>query len=405
MNADLVVALPSKGALQASTMALLERCFLSVSGDGGGRSYNARIKGIPGAAVLYARADEIPQIVRSGRAHVGITGLDLYRESQDGESGRVQLLLDDLGYGSANLEVGVPKVWIDVADLADLIEVAHDIRHRHARPLLVATKFPNLTRRHFISHGFSDFRLVQSLGATEAAPRSGLADIVVDLVSSGATFTANGLTTIEGGLVLRSQACLVASGNTGAWSTSALGQFRHMAELVDAALRAQRRRSLRATFASPPTLGPAGALSAPHLTAAPPAAPTSTPAAPTPAAGVNGQLPVELSGLLSDVKLYRLESGQGELTASFDRRDVHQVLGLVRSAGATQAEVIECEIMASYGAPWIESFATGLRPVGPRGRADDATSPANSADSADSDGEPLGDDVAAVEAGHQPDRA
>lgn len=326
MSAELVVALPSKGSLHAATVALLERCFLRITGDSGGRSYNARLAGIPGAAVLYARADEIPEIVASGRAHVGITGLDLFLETQIGQPGlRAQLLLDDLNFGSANLEVGVPKVWIDVACLTDLFEVAHDIRLRHARPLLVATKFPNLTRRHFISHGFSDFRLVQSLGATEAAPRSGTADVIVDLVSSGITFTANGLTTIEGGLVLASQACLIACGRPDAWSAPVVETFRHVGELVDAALRAQRLRLLRATFPRD-----------------------------------SGELSPALANLLSEVKLYRLESGQSELVASFDRRHVHQVLAQVRSAGATEADVTACEIMASHGAPWIETFTAHL---------------------------------------------
>jgi ATP phosphoribosyltransferase len=323
----LVVALPSKGTLHGPTISLLERCFLHVTRDSGGRSYNGLISGIPGASVLYARADDIPDIVRSGRAQVGITGLDLFLESHDSESSkRLQLLIEDLAYGGAALEIGVPVSWIDVRSFDDLIEVAHDIRHQHARPLLVATKFPNLTRRHFIASGLSDFRLVQSLGATEAAPRSGTADIIVDLVSSGATFDANGLTTLAGGLVLQSQACLIATGNLGIWSPRAVDELGHFGELIDAAIRAQTRRMLQAAF--PATLE---------------------------------ELPKSLVGLLAEIKLYRTSGGDTcDLVATFARSDVHEVLSETRQAGALQANVLECEIMAEYASPRIGPFIATL---------------------------------------------
>jgi ATP phosphoribosyltransferase len=328
MSGHLTVALPSKGSLHGSTLALLERCFMRVTRDSGGRSYSGRIAGLPGAAVLYARADEIPEIVRSGRAQVGITGLDLVMESQDGEasSKRLEVLIEDLAYGGAALEVGVPVSWIDVSSLADLVEVAHDVRTEHARPLLVATKFPNLTRRHFIRNGLSDFRLVQSVGATEAAPRSGTADIIVDLVSSGATFDANGLTTVSGGLVLQSQACLIASSSLGVWSSSAaVDELEHFGELIEAAIRAQTMRMLQATF------------------------PSST-----------DELPKSLSNLLAEIKLYRSDGDHCELVATFDCSAVHQVLAETKQAGALQAIVLECDIMAEYASTRIGPFVATL---------------------------------------------
>ena len=326
MTDHLTVALPSKGTLHGPTVGLLERCFLRVTRDSGGRSYNGHISGIPGAAVLYARADEIPDIVRAGRAQVGITGLDLFLESQESEaSKRLQVLIDDLAYGGAMLEVGVPVSWIDVRSFDDLIEVAHDIRHQHARPLLVATKFPNLTRRHFVTNGLSDFRVVQSAGATEAAPRSGTADIIVDLVSSGVTLDANGLTTIAGGQVLRSQACLIASSNAGLWSPAAIDELEHFGELIDAAIRAEKMRVLEATF--PPSLA---------------------------------DLPKSLDRLLAEVKLYRSEGGQCELVATFACSDVHEVLSEAKQAGALHANIVACEVMADYSSPRIGTFIASI---------------------------------------------
>ena len=75
----------------------------------------------------------------------------------------------------------------------------------------VATKYLNLTRRFFSQRGIADYRIVESLGATEAAPASGTADLVVDITTSGATLAANGLKVLDDGVILRSEANLIAS--------------------------------------------------------------------------------------------------------------------------------------------------------------------------------------------------
>ena len=75
----------------------------------------------------------------------------------------------------------------------------------------VATKYVNITRRFFAGHGIADYRIVESLGATEGAPATGAADLIVDITTTGATLRANGLKVLADGIVLRSQAYLVAS--------------------------------------------------------------------------------------------------------------------------------------------------------------------------------------------------
>ncbi len=67
--------------------------------------------------------------------------------------------------------VAVPQAWIDVRSMSDLDEVASDMRVRHGKRLRIATKYVNLTRRFFADHGVADYRIVESLGATEGAPR------------------------------------------------------------------------------------------------------------------------------------------------------------------------------------------------------------------------------------------
>ena len=116
-----------------------------------------------------------------------------------------------LGFGHANVVVAVPQAWIDVHGMADLDDVATAFRLKHDRKMRVATKYVNLTRAFFSTHGITDYRIVESSGATEAAPAAGTAELIVDITTTGATLAANGLKVIEDGVILRSQANLVAA--------------------------------------------------------------------------------------------------------------------------------------------------------------------------------------------------
>ena len=105
----------------------------------------------------------------------------------------------------------MPQAWIDVRSMADLDDVATAFRLKHDRKMRVATKYVNLTRDFFSQHGIIDYRIVESPGATEGAPAAGTAELIVDITTTGATLAANGLKVIEDGVILRSQANLVAS--------------------------------------------------------------------------------------------------------------------------------------------------------------------------------------------------
>ena len=129
---------------------------------------------------------------------------------------RTALLLP-LGFGRCDVVVAVPEAWIDVVTMEDLDDVAAGFRPRHGRRLTVATKYVNLTRRFFAGHGIADYRIVESLGATEGAPATGAADLIVDITTTGATLRDNGLKVLADGVILRSEAHLVAS-RTAAWT-------------------------------------------------------------------------------------------------------------------------------------------------------------------------------------------
>ncbi|RWF92239.1 MAG: ATP phosphoribosyltransferase, partial [Mesorhizobium sp.] len=146
-----------------------------------------------------------------GSVDLGITGEDLLRESLADWEARAEIVAR-LGFGNADVVVAVPDIWLDVDTMADLDDVAADFRQRHGRRLRIATKYWRLTQQFFSQkHGIQVYRIVESLGATEGAPAAGLADVVVDITTSGSTLRANHLKVLADGVILRSQACLAAS--------------------------------------------------------------------------------------------------------------------------------------------------------------------------------------------------
>ena len=209
-DAPLVLAVPSKGRLQENATAFFGRAGLKFVKSRGERDYRGAIAGVDGAEVAFLSASEIVAQLSSGAAHIGITGEDLVREQLSDADAAVEMLTP-LGFGHANVVVAVPQAWIDVRSMADLDDVASAMRARHGKKLRVATKYVTLTRRFFAQHGLADYRIVESLGATEGAPAAGTAEIVVDITTTGATLSANALKVLDDGVMLASEANLVAS--------------------------------------------------------------------------------------------------------------------------------------------------------------------------------------------------
>jgi ATP phosphoribosyltransferase len=122
--------------------------------------------------------------------------------------------------------------------MADFDEVALAFHNKRGKRLRIATKYFNLTRSFFATHGINDYRIVESLGATEGAPAAGSAEAIVDITSTGATLVANGLKILEDGVILKSQANLVAS--LGAdWNGNARAAARAILDRLDATSRAE----------------------------------------------------------------------------------------------------------------------------------------------------------------------
>ena len=209
-SAKLSIAVPSKGRLKDQAADLFERAGLALRKTGHERLYRGRIKGLDGVEVVYLSAAEIVHQLKAGRVQLGITGEDLIRETLADVDGSVEFLAP-LGFGRADMVVAVPDCWVDVRRMADLEDVAAQFAREHGRRLRVATKYMNLTRRFFAASGVAGYRIVESVGATEATPAAGTAELIVDITTTGTTLRANHLKVLEDGLILKSQAHLFAS--------------------------------------------------------------------------------------------------------------------------------------------------------------------------------------------------
>jgi ATP phosphoribosyltransferase len=223
----LVLAVPAKGRLQENAEAFFARSGLEVA---------------------YLSASEITAQLAAGAVHLGVTGEDLVREQMPDADSKV-VLIEGLGFGFATVVVAVPQAWIDVRTMADLDDVATSFRHTHGRKMRVATKYINLTRDFFSAHGIVDYRIVESSGATEGAPAAGSAELIVDITTTGATLAANGLKIVEDGIILRSQANLVAARGA-AWDAGTRETARVILDRVAAQARAKAFREVRARFAA-----------------------------------------------------------------------------------------------------------------------------------------------------------
>ncbi|MEG6508704.1 ATP phosphoribosyltransferase [Methyloligella sp. 2.7D] len=212
----LSIAIPSKGRLMEATATLFERADLGLRKVGHERGYRGALDAYDDVEVVFLSASEIVHHLKAGQVHLGVTGEDLVRETIYDVEREVELVVP-LAFGRADVIVAVPACWIDVTGVGDLEDVAAQFAQVHGRRLRVATKYLNLTRRFFAQKGVSGYRIVESAGATEGTPAAGTAELIVDITTTGTTLRANHLKVLDDGLILSSQAQLVAAHNA-EWS-------------------------------------------------------------------------------------------------------------------------------------------------------------------------------------------
>jgi ATP phosphoribosyltransferase len=212
------IAVPSKGRLREPAIQLLHDAGLGPETPGDrALAFPCRNAPVEG---LLVRADDIPEYVQDGVVDCGITGIDIVRER-----GADVVELVRLGFGACALEAAVPN-----ESAVTTVEGLCGAR--------VATSFPRLARELL-----PDAELVDVHGSVELAPRLGLADAIVDLVSSGSTLRTNGLRSV--GVLLESEAVLIGGRQGDGAARQLAGIFR---SVVDA--RAARYLMLNAPEAA-----------------------------------------------------------------------------------------------------------------------------------------------------------
>ena len=210
---DLIaIGLPSKGRLKEKSIRFFNDKGLKIVQSEKERNYFGTIENKPNVKIIFLHAKEIIQRLGDGTLDIGISGLDLLKESGKKLQAKINVQ-KKLDYGNANLVVAVPDDWIDVQTIADLEEVSFDIRSRVYTRLRVATKYPNLTNQFLISRGVTQYKIVSSLGATETYPFIGSSEIITDITSTGKTLADNSLRVLKDGLILESVACLMYAKN------------------------------------------------------------------------------------------------------------------------------------------------------------------------------------------------
>ncbi len=179
---DTIVLAVPKGRILKELRPLLDRVGVVPSAtfdDENSRDLRFRTN-VPGVEIIRVRSFDVPTFVAFGAAELGVAGSDVLMEF-------------DYPEVYAPLDLGIGKCRISVAELADFSKTDDPSRWSHVR---VATKYPELTRRHFAERGVQA-ECIKLNGAMELAPSLGLCDRIVDLVSSGATLHANGLVEVE----------------------------------------------------------------------------------------------------------------------------------------------------------------------------------------------------------------
>ena len=207
MKDKISIGLPSKGRLRDKTISFFNKSGLKILQSEKERNYFGNIENNSNIKVIFLHAKEIIQRLSDGTLDIGVSGLDLLNESDKNLRDKI-VIKRRLDFGNANLVVAVPDDWIDVQTIADLEEVAFDIKSKRNTRLRVATKYPNLTNDFLISKGVTQYKLINSLGATETYPFIGSSEIITDITSTGKTLADNNLRVLKDGLILSSNACL-----------------------------------------------------------------------------------------------------------------------------------------------------------------------------------------------------
>ena len=196
MNKEIINILTlSKGRMKAEAEQVFKKNKLKIIQESE-RSLIGSVKGYPNIRVLYMNATEIIEALGKGIGDIGISGKDLWRESEQSIQSNI-VLAKEYSWGKSDLVVAVDNFWLDCVNPTDLEDISYEFYQKKKRLMRCATKFKNLAHGWFNSKGITQYELITSLGATEGANKLGTADLIVDLSSTGETLRQNNLKVID----------------------------------------------------------------------------------------------------------------------------------------------------------------------------------------------------------------
>ncbi len=211
MNKEKIkIGIVSKGRLKEDSEKVLKKKKLKIFFERGKRELIGKIKGRPNISVSFMHAREILDQLSIGNLDIGISGLDLLKESEINIQKNIKLE-KKLNFGFATLVLACPNEFIDLFTTLDLDEVAEDYKKSNKSLLKIGSKYVNLTRKFLYSRGVTNFTIVKSLGSTELMCAMNTAQLISDITSSGATLKQNNLRILNDGEILKSQACIFSS--------------------------------------------------------------------------------------------------------------------------------------------------------------------------------------------------
>ena len=198
------IALPSSGPLYQSTIDFLNDAGISINRSSS-RAYTGITTFDENIKIIFQRQSDICLSLDNKVADLGVMGLDRYKEYINNSSSKV--VIEKMGYGNCDLVIAVPQSWHNVNNMSEL----RTAKQTNSSTLKVATKYPVQTNAFFSTNGVKNYEIISTNGAVEVAPQTGLADIIVDISSTGTTIRENDLKILDDGYLLFSQATMISN--------------------------------------------------------------------------------------------------------------------------------------------------------------------------------------------------
>ena len=203
-NETINILIQSKGRMAPYVEKIFKKNKLKIIKQSD-RSLIGTVKGQPSIKIIYMSTSEIIESLAKNVGDIGISGKDLFYESEPNIQSKVSIA-KKYNWGQSDLCVFVDQNWFDCINSADLEDISYEFYNKKKRLIRCATKFKNLTREWFNSKGITQYELINSKGATEGAIASNISDMCTDLSTTGETARQNNLKSID--IILKSSACL-----------------------------------------------------------------------------------------------------------------------------------------------------------------------------------------------------